>query len=276
VLDTWQAEGIHTVLEGGRTRPLVLQCSRETPTDADEPNDEALQARRVERRLMVVKALGLPEVRSGSLFNEAFGNLLARELGVATPAPALVSLSSEFVRVAAERLGPLGIELQAGMGIGCEFFAQGFANVESQARLTQEELKQAAKIYALDLLIQNIDRRPEKPNCARLADRFVAYDFEMAFSFLLAIGQKEPPWHIANLTLGSNHLFYASLRASRSKIDWAPIEEALATLSPERMRNLASALPDEWKRNLDRVIEHVAAIRSHASEFVVEIEKSLA
>ena len=61
---------------------------------------------------MVVKALGHPELTEANLFCEVFGNLLARELGIATPAPALVNLSAEVLVQVIMNLPEFEMELQ--------------------------------------------------------------------------------------------------------------------------------------------------------------------
>jgi hypothetical protein len=62
------------------------------------------------------------------------------------------------------------------------------------------EVTEAARIYAYDLITQNPDRRADNPNCGSYNGRLVAYDFEMAFSFLYAIpGTAGEPWEVARL-----------------------------------------------------------------------------
>lgn len=65
-IEVWQAARFDRVLEGGRTKPLVLECERQN--DEGEWQTEGF----------VVKTLGNPEVNERSLFAELVGNLLAR------------------------------------------------------------------------------------------------------------------------------------------------------------------------------------------------------
>jgi hypothetical protein len=85
VLYTWNAERLEHVLTSGRTRPLVISCARVTPAAIDEA--EELLEDSSDHKRFVVKALGHPEITEQNLFSELFGNLLARELDVATPRP---------------------------------------------------------------------------------------------------------------------------------------------------------------------------------------------
>ncbi len=270
MLHTWQAQRLDHILTGGRTHPLVVECMR-VPDDEDE-DVEAIAA--PPTALMVVKAAGLPEVTERTLFNEVFGNLLARRLGVETARPALVELSPAFVAAAKPILAREGLSIHAGFAAGCEYFQGGWAAVGPGQRLAAEEVTQAAAIYGFDLLVQNPDRRPEKPNCGLRSGRFVAFDFEMAFSFLLLIGSTVPPWCVNQLDIARNHLFHKALRGKT--LDWQPFLSAVAELTDDELDSLARPLPESWRGSEARVRKHLADIREHLSEFAVELQGSLA
>jgi hypothetical protein len=273
VIETWRAERLRGVLEGSRTRPLVVACVRHATAPGIGGEATVHPEEGVDRRTFVVKALGLPEVTPGSLFRELYGNLLARELGLSTPEPALVLLSPEFATAAAPVLKPRGLSVEAGHAAGTEYFHGGFSPPALEFPLEQAELAQAAQVYAFDLLIQNVDRRPEKPNCAYRGGQIIVYDFEMAFSFLLAIGGQDEPWAVAKHALGPAHLFYSVLR--QSDADWTPFLARLERLSEERLDRLAASLPGDWKRDETRVRRHLLAVREHLGEFEAELRRSL-
>lgn len=132
---------------------------------------------------MIVKAVGLPEITTGKLLNEQFGNLIARELGIHTPAPAVVEIGPEFVATSAPYLPRHQSQLQPGLSVGTEKL-DGLMPLPYGEALSKDELAQATLIYACDLLIQNPDRLIKNPNCGKHRDRLVAYDFEMAFTFV--------------------------------------------------------------------------------------------
>jgi hypothetical protein len=276
MLDTWEAERLESVFTSGRTHPLVIECSLPTPTISDLPA-QGPSVQRPVRRLMVVKTLGLPEVTDQGLFCEAFGNLLARELGITTPAPALVSLGAQFTDLVNPLLPQhgLSVRLSPGIGVGTEYFRGGFASVTPTAALSAQELPQAARIFAYDLLVQNPDRRPEKPNCGLRGTDLVAYDFELAFSFLLvlALGQQDAPWQVSKHGIGSKHLFYNALRGK--DIEWQPFLNALGGVTDARLDELTNWLPQPWQRWGTRVCEHFVSVREHLTEFEWELRSSL-
>jgi HipA-like kinase len=222
---------------------------------------------------MIVKAKGLPEITESKLFNEVFGNLLAQELGITTPTPCLVEISSEFLAANKPNLSEHHQRVQSGLAVATERL-EGLLPIPSDAQLSPDELSQAALIYAFDLLVQNPDRRVDNPNCARHGDRLVAYDFEMSFSFILAILGKEDPWEVSKHGINDKHMFRSALRRT-TRANWRYFIRALESLTDERLNCLDQGLPDSWKQNLTRILGHICDVRSHLSEFELELQRSL-
>lgn len=272
MLDTWNAERLEHVLEKGRTRPMVVRCTKVPSATADDP--EAPFDDTPERKSFVVKALGHPEVTEKNLFSEIFGNLLARELEVSTPAPALITLGSEFVRAAGPSLKrDHGINLREGLGVGCEYFRHGFTSIVPGIPLDEEETLQARNIFGFDLLAQNPDRNRRKVNCALLSGNLIAYDFELAFSFLYPIiGQKEP-WEVSQHGLCKEHVFQPMLRKKR--VDFKPFVELVGELSEVRLQTLLGAVPDAWQEWGETVCCHFGKVVANVSKLEVELRRSL-
>ena len=233
-----------------------------------------------------MKALGLPEVTERALFCEAFGNLLARELGIETFPPALIELSPEFVGdtnpflQTLPQLAGRRIELQAGTAVGTEYHSRGnLTPVSSLTVLSDDEHRShAVSIYAYDLLVQNPDRAGgPKPNCAIEGNRIIAFDFELAFSFLLALtfGSQPQPWEVSRHGISGKHVFYNQLRGQRHPPS-LPILQLLTQLTDNRLRQLALMLPAGWQTWADRVCAHIVAVRDHVGDFEVELRRSLA
>lgn len=179
LLERWEARSFSRVLEG-RTRPPILTCV---------PRGPSLGALGTEPTEFVVKAMGCPEVAELSLFAECLGNQIARQIGISTPVPALVSIGDREagiinggIRAAGEKYS-----LKPGVGVGSAFIRHLSPDLSLSGK-TPDLLLQAARIYAFDMLVENADRRGEKPNCARRGKDLVAFDFELCFGFLLAIG----------------------------------------------------------------------------------------
>jgi len=271
LIETWEAQRFEKLLEVGRTRPLVVDCAYYPPKSANE--ETSTSGSPPDHRLMVVKSLGHPEVTEISLFSEVFGNVLARELGVATPTPALVNLSPEFVHAVAPLVAEYGVSLTAGLGSGCEYLHGGLTPAVPGGFLTQEELQQATLIYGFDLFVQNPDRRRDKPNCASFAGSLIAFDFEMCFSFLLPIVGHAQAWEVSRHGIAGNHLFHSVLKTRAPS--WTPLIDRLRALTVERLDQLAAALPGAWQSEAARVREHVTEVIMNLHEFELELQRSL-
>jgi hypothetical protein len=246
----------------------AAQCHR-WPRCSDT-NASFIRAAVAQSRLFVVKAPGHPEVLEETLFKELFGNLLAREFGIETPAPALVILSESFVRHAQPLLPP-EIKLRVGHAVGCEYI-NPLTPIGAEFRLTRSLALEAAQIYAFDMLISNPDRHIRNPNCAYRNDRLVAYDFESGFSFLRALWGPRP-WQFSQLTFQHPHVFKAQLLQHGA--DWQPFVNCLSGLDEARLGALVKDWPDEWLPNYPRVLEHLLEVRDHAKQVSLELEQSL-
>jgi len=273
-MDFWEAEALEDVMKG-RTRPLALRCVRSIPASDPNADEDEDRDQPPETQTLIVKAPGHPEVTRTSLFCELFGNLLARELGVETPAPALVNLSGEIVGQLNPTLSAYNIQLVPGLAAGCKYLKGGLVSPVPLVELSLEELAAAVRLYAFDMVAQNPDRRPEKPNCALLGGRLIAYDFEMAFSFIYALGKQPPPWQVSKLSMGPRHLFYPRLRRQAHAVDWGPFISDLARLKAGRINELLDEVPSEWREHANTVRKHLSAISRNTSKLHLELARSL-
>lgn len=262
MLETWGAARVEFILGGGTTKPLVLNCLR-TAENSPIP----------EHRRFVVKCLDLPRIGPLSLYGEVVGNLLARELGIDTPAPALIELGNTFTAVANVILAPDGLRLREGIGVGCEYFQGGFTGPVYGSPLAPEEVPQATLLYGFDLLVQNPDRRHDKTNCGFRGQRLIAFDFEMSFSFLRLVGQQAKPWEVSKHGIASKHLFQR--RLSQREVNWKPLLAALDSFDLSLIQQWGNLLPDEWCSGADRVAEHLRAVKQDLARFEIELQRSL-
>lgn len=217
MVGTWIAQRLEGVLERGRTNPLILHCRRAETEEIAADEDQT--------RSLVVRAEGLPEVSPDSLFNEAVGNLLARRLGLVTPEPAIVVLADEFVSATTRDLAKLGLKVRSRMGAGVAHI-RGLANVVLGSAPSADELEQMTLIYGFDMIAQNPDRRHDNPNCAHKGGSIIAYDFDMCFSFLLALDNSDP-CAISKHGICRNHYFRPTLHARKAALSWKPLRNPL-------------------------------------------------
>jgi hypothetical protein len=260
------------MLSSGRTRPLVVECSRSHTLVPDE--DAQASSDLNGKSLFVVKGFDLPEITNFGLFSEVFGNQLARSLGIDTPVPCLVHLSVPFVEAANFVLKREKLSLKSGIASGCEYFRGGYSNVTSQP-LSTDELEQAIMIYGFDLLVQNPDRTVAKPNCAARGGQFKLFDFETAFSFVLLIGTQYAPWEVSKHGVAPKHLFHKELVRKKRDLDWKPFIKSVAAITGDGIDEMIAPLPQDWLKHAAEVRGHLLEVANNPHKLELELQRSL-
>ena len=223
---------------------------------------------------MLVKSKNT-EVAETHLFSELFGNLVARELGINTPEPGRVHISAEFADALKFSPATRHIVLAPGYGVGCAYL-RGLAPTANFNTPKSEELADMQTIFGADMLMQNPDRRPEKPNCASFRGGILAFDFELTFSFLLPLIGKQPPvWAIDQQGFHQNHLFYSELKRRQSDLDWTPFCQRFETLMAERIQKIFALVPADWNAYAEKVNAHLGEVRANLSRFHDALIRSL-
>ncbi len=247
------------ILESGRTSPLLLECEAVDDTGT--------------LCTFVVKARGLPEVGDYELFVETLGYLLAHEFGVETPRPAIVALDSDFISVLNPVLSSHGLSVRECDGFGSEVIAGGVP-VTGYEHQNPEQAARARDIFCYDLIVQNPDRLQTNPNCLLKAGRFVAFDFNMAFSFLMLIGNANEPWEFLKHQISEKHVFRPSLRGKA--VDFKPFIDKVRLLSAARLDEILDAIPfgdGQWNA---KVREHLMSIVANADKLEIEFARCIA
>lgn len=256
MLDTWEAEALQEKMGSGRTSPLLVSCSRET--------DNGL-----EHRQFVVKALGLPEVIEYRLMCEVIGLLIARMLGVYAPEPALVHISQPFLNVHADDLRHLGITLEEGIGAGSAY-VEGVAPFIVATLMNEELVADAETIFATDMVLQNPDRLHRNPNLAMHGGRILAFDFENAFSFLMALfGGNGAPWELSKHGIANQHILYGIFKGQ--KVDWSDFCSRVSKLDMEYVQNCVACLPSSWCGHTPKLISHMASVVENVEKLHTEL-----
>lgn len=267
----WNAASFRSVLGNGRTKPLVIECV-EIPDsivlDLDSPASE--------RRELVVKAVGNPEVDESFVVKELLGNSLARSYGLTTPEPGLVRISEAF----ASTINPIlsnryGFEIRPGMAAGCEFIRGGLTPPPVDAFFTNQELAALALLYGFDLVTQNPDRLPGNPNFGLMGSKLMAFDFDQCFSFLYLFLNLGEPWEVSKHGIAEKHFCHVALKNAGVPISWADNINAVMSFSDELLSKLTSWIPQNWSENVEKVRSHLVAIREHLGAFEFELQGSV-
>jgi hypothetical protein len=265
MIDTWHAVRPEKYLRSGRTSPIALRCVRTVAeSEEDAPGS-------VSYGTFLVKAIGRPEVTHDLLFREAMGTLIAREIGVPAQTPALVIIDDETA--GAINAGLTENFVSEGIAFGVEYVHGGVSGIVAGSQLPLPLLPQAAMLFALDMVIQNPDRTPTNPNCGFVGNSLVVYDFDMSFSFLLALGRQPKPWETSKFGLAQKHLFYSDLKARPQ--GWEPFLERFQGLTESTLARMVGCLPGGWHGSAEKVCAHLTLVVSHQRELHLELARCL-
>lgn len=253
------ATSLQKVLHSGRTRPCVFFCE-----DANgESNGE-----------YVVKLKAGMESGVTGLASEMIASQLANILDVPTPEAAIIELDPMLAEVIADSDLSRRIKESSGLNFGSKVVTGGFDTWPVDKAIPSGLKTLAAEIFAFDALIQNPDRRADKPNILWKGDELYIIDHEMGFSFIYEILPLPNPWQITNLGFMTNHLFYEGLKGQTVTVD--RFAGALELLSDNALEAIMANVPEEWRNNnLSKIGNHIHEIIQHVNDFVDEVRRTL-
>lgn len=159
--------------ESGRTKPPIFQC-------------EDLQGNTVGE--FVAKLSGIDTGVTG-LVRELIGSLMAQELGLMTPMPAIIEVDPAIAELISHKDSAVAeiVRRSGGLNFGSQVLVGGYGvwpiNKSVPAALRQS----VSEIFAFDALVQNPDRRVDNQNLLCKGDEIFLIDHELAFSFLYHI-----------------------------------------------------------------------------------------
>ena len=102
----------------------------------------------------------------------------------------------------------------------------------------------AAEIIAFDVVIDNADRRREKPNLLWKDDEMFVFDHEVAFAFTRLIGMPPFPFDSNGVQFLRDHPLYSGLRGQA--IDLTRFIGELESVRDEEIVELCQGVPPEF------------------------------
>ncbi|MFI0609460.1 MAG: HipA family kinase [Anaerolineae bacterium] len=207
-----------------------------------------------------------------ALANELLGGLLARALGLTTPDVAVIRIDPRLGQACPTESVSERIKKSPGENFG----SQQIIPAMTFQSLRPTDKMMAAEIFAFDMLIQNPDRRPRKPNLFEGPKGLTIIDHEMAFPFSnpeLVIGKLPEAWEIhAGNQLVTGHLFYPDLRGKVPPGAFDNFTNRVGNISDEHIRLLAESVPESWRTN---GIQHICSYLSRARDRHADLRQSL-
>lgn len=223
-------------LASGRTKPQIFRCA----------GDDGLEAG------FVVKLRGSLGARG--LFGEFFCSALAEHFGL--PVPAVVAVTFSQALVDALSFNPtVQSSIAASLG-GASFgseYCEGASLFPPGSPLPPTLRTTAAEIFAFDALVENPDRRTDKPNLLQTAGRFLLIDHELALQTELVIRGKSRD---DDLRFMRQHVLFESLRGK--ELDLGRFRNRLAALTPDVLQSCLEQVPaDCVPSDASRALHHL-------------------
>ena len=210
--------------------------------------------------------------------NEVVASLLATEFDLPTPAPALINFSADFIDTLSS---PLKKELKkkdTRIKFGCKYIP-GATSYSPALHRKFFKRYEVDSIFAFDNLIQNVDRRNEKPNILLLDKRAYLIDHELSLSSInekLANDLRAGHWRYNK----ERHIFYEYLKKGRKKDKLSYFETFL-----ENLRHLNVNKADEYLSILEThgysteaftyIKSYLAIVKNDCSKFINLLRNSI-
>ncbi len=223
----------------------------------------------------VVKLRAGTQMWAGSFLNELVCSLIAKELDLFVPEPAIVEISQELVDLMIGHQNYSIARSSIGQNFGSEYH-EGFSLLVPDSNFSDVLRPQLAELLAFDIFIGNPDRRLQKPNFLTNGSSLLILDHEMACSFTLTIGANASPWIITDLDVNwiSEHYCYPIFHGEI--LDLHNFRDKLALINNGFWNKLEAAIPAGWVHDsFGRIKNQLDQIVQHRDIFVDEINRIL-
>jgi hypothetical protein len=258
-IPTLNASALIRELSSGRTKPCLFHC---------EYDNIELGAE------YVVKLKAGIDSKETGLASELIASQLAIFLDIPTPEPAIINLDPSLADIISDPVLSQKIRDSAGANFGSKYISPGFETWPVGKSIPSSLKQLALEIFAFDALIQNPDRRIDKPNILWKKDELYILDHELGFSFIFNVLPSGQPWQISNLEFIQKHLFYLPLKAQ--PVDLDRFIGAMEGLKDEKLDSIIQNIPNAWHNiHASKIRNHLSEVSRHINEFVDEIRRVL-
>lgn len=213
----------------GATRPCVFTCQDATGQGVGD---------------FVVKFRSEVRGQETGLLFEFLAAQLAIRLGIPMPAPALIELDSLLAEATPDTAVAARIRASVGLNFGTRFLTPGYVTWRKNDSVPLTLRQTAIEIMAFDVVIDNPDRRQEKPNLLWKDDEMFVFDHEVAFAFTRLIGMQPLPFDDAGMVFLHNHPLYQGMRGQ--DVDLRRFVGELESWSDEEITTVCNQVPREF------------------------------
>jgi hypothetical protein len=225
----------------------------------------------------VVKLNSSERMSPNAAMREILASLIAIELRIPTPAPALIEVSDAFVKTRVGFEDYQRFSQSIGINYGNKFLGDNVIQfIPSSLESYVGRKKELQEVFIFDLFIENSDRTYNKPNLLIKNKTIYVIDHEIAFGFSLDIRPNPKPWIFdqAIRYIIENHCLYANLKGKNFLSN--DIFQNISKLNDTFWTKAYELLPNQWKLNdFVKIRDYLSLKIEHITEFKNEIMEVL-
>lgn len=253
-----RATAFQEELTSGATSPCVFGCESDAGVDVGE---------------YVVKFRSTVRGGATGLLFEAVTAQLAVRLGLSTPEPAIAELSAALADATPDRRVAQRILDSLGSNFATRRL-DGYPTCPVDWVIPAEQKSMALEIMAFDALIDNSDRRRDKPNMLIGRNEIRIIDHELAYSFVRLLGVRDSDLNFDALQFLRQHPFYPGL--ARTRLDLDRFCRELCSITVAELREMFEAVPADFGREFEeRIIERIKLVQEKVDFFAACIRRVL-
>lgn len=247
-------------LPSGTTKPCVFACEDSEGNGAGE-------------FVLKFRSEGHGGGPTGLLF-EFIAAHIAALLEIPMPVPALIELDAALGDITPQPTIAQRISASVGLNFGTRYLTPGHITWVANDPVPLSLREVASEVMAFDALIDNADRRRDKPNLLWKGDALYVIDHELAFAFARTVLWKPQSWTARRLSFLRDHPLYAGLRGQT--IDLRAFVGGLESLDDNEIERICESVPPEFGTTyLDRIAEHLRDARNHVTDLAEAVRRIL-
>lgn len=223
----------------------------------------------------VVKYVNSPRMSIESSSRELIAAFIAKELDLNVAEPAVINVTADFVETLRGMDGFKFANNSIGINFGCRYVTGMIEFVKNQT-LTEKQLEEAERIFALDIFISNADRNKNKQNMLTDGEKILIFDHELAFGFVMDIIKNPTPWIISDSdkTWIKNHYFFPVLKQNEPNFD--NFVEKFELLDNNFWNSADKLIPSEWRnKQFEEIKNNLNSLIKNKEIFLQELYKVL-
>lgn len=220
---------INSEMPGGSSRPWLVAVETEKGYDN-----------------YVVKPFSAKDMQQLPYLNkEVYASIIAQELEIPIPVPALVKFDNNFIGTLTEQQRERIISLDRRIVFDCKYH-EGYAEFGNGYNPSKFNYVDAQTIFAFDVLIRNFDRRKDKPNLLLAGNEYLCIDHDRSMDIRKTFTEycNLDGWSAFVNAGSSGHLFHSYLKSKKAEVDFIEFKEIFKTFNTRTLEKTVCTLTD--------------------------------